>query len=492
MNKTKNRLHGIFASLALLALLSSGCKDFLTVAPADELSREETFSTIRGARAAVVGIYLLLGEGSYYRDLMLLYPEMAGNLRPALRPGDDLPGIAPKVNTYTEAYLFSTQPEYLNNNLRELYSHLYSCLYQINDLLANIDQLTEGSETERNSLKGEALAFRAIVHFDLVRLFAQAPNFSTTANHPGVVIVDRLLAFTEQLPRASVGEVYAFIQQDLAAAATMIQATYSQRSEGPFWLTPTVVAAYQARVAAYLEDWPSVVAFAQSVLSCPCVSQPAAALTTANNYLAEWHNNQLSERIFAIDLSRIITPASLGLSSLVGNGILNPVLDISPDLLAIYPPTDLRRQLIVAHPQGILVSDKYRLDPNNRKLPDPILFRSSELYLLRAEAYAALGREEEAQADYDLIHQRANPAAEAITLRGEVLMEAIRLERRRELALEGHLLFDLSRWGQPIDRTACLEFVSICDLPYPDYRYVLPIPLSALFTNPNLQQNEGY
>ncbi|MBC6994813.1 RagB/SusD family nutrient uptake outer membrane protein [Neolewinella lacunae] len=490
--KTTNCFFAGFLLFGVILLVSSGCKDFLTVAPADELSREETFSTLRGTNAAVVGIYLLLGDGNYYRDKMLMYPEMAGNAQPALRPGDNLPGTGPTANTYNEAYQFTYQPEYQDNTLGSFYDYLYRCLYQINDVLANIDQLTEGSEAERNSLKGEALAMRAIVHFDLVRLFAQSPQFSSGANHPGIVIADRLPQFTDQQDRASVAEVYAFIEQDLAQAASLIDARYSQRSEGPFWLTSTVITAYQARVAAYLQAWEAVIAFTNALLASPSPIQAAPALAPADRYLEEWRTNQLSERIFALDLSRVTTPSSLGLSALIGAGISEPVLNISSDLVALYPPEDLRRELLVMTGGGGTVSDKYRLDPGNTRLPDPILLRTSELYLLRAEAYAALGRTAEAQADYNLIHQRANPGAINIDLESEALQEAIRTERRRELALEGHYLFDLSRWGQPVDRDACLEFVLTCDLDYPDYRYALPIPQAAIFNNPNLVQNEGY
>lgn len=481
----------LFGLLCLLLLGS--CKDFLTVAPADELSREDTFSSFRGAEAALMGAYFLLGEGPYYRSNMLLYPDMAGNLQPAIslaNPGSSDNAV---VRTYSEAYSFTVQPEYEGNNLDEFYDHLYRCLYQINDILLNIDQLEDGLEAARNSLKGEALALRALIYFDLVRLYGQAPRFTSDASHPGVVMVtDRLLQFTEQLQRASVGEVYTQIQTDLAEALELIDPNLSRRTTNPFWMTPTAVSALQARVAAYLEDWEALIGFATTAIHGSRGIASAPALTSSQDYLQQWQQDRLSERIFAIDLSRFTSPGSFGLSHRVGNGMPNPVLNVSSDLLGLFEPDDLRRQLYVDNGSQGILCDKYRLDANLIRLPNPVLLRTSELYLLRAEAYAALGRDEEARADYDRIQQRARPSAPSTLLAGPALHAAIRQERRRELALEGHLLFDLSRWGEPVLRNACLEFVLSCSLDYPDHRYVLPIPQAAIFVNPNLVQNEGY
>ena len=107
-----------------------------------------------------------------------------------------------------------------------------------------------------------------------------------------------------------------------------------------------------------------------------------------------------------------------------------------------------------------------------------------------AEAQAELGNEPAARSDLNRIFLKANPSAQPIAATGEALKAEIMAERRRELAFEGHLLFDLARKRQSIRRMDCTA--STCEMDYPDYRYVLPIPLDAILNNPALVQNEGY
>jgi hypothetical protein len=216
-------------------------------------------------------------------------------------------------------------------------------------------------------------------------------------------------------------------------------------------------------------------------------------LTPGEQYVAEWQNLDLRETLFEIDLQRYVSPTASSLSSLgdlFGVGTEGPVCRVTTDLLALYPANDRRRDLFTANEAGDVLSEKYPFDP--ARIRNAPILRLSEIYLLRAEAYAATGRDAEARADYDRIHQRAVPDAAPIDLSGAALLAEIRRERRRELALEGHLLFDLSRWGADVERQECFNFVTQCNLTYPDDRYILPIPLEAILRNPALEQNPGY
>jgi hypothetical protein len=86
---------------------------------------------------------------------------------------------------------------------------------------------------------------------------------------------------------------------------------------------------------------------------------------------------------------------------------------------------------------------------------------------------------------------RANPDAELNSISGQDLIDEILLERRRELAFEGHLFFDLKRNNKDIIREdGCT--INLCQLDYPNPRFVLPIPESSLLINQNMIQNEGY
>ena len=117
-----------------------------------------------------------------------------------------------------------------------------------------------------------------------------------------------------------------------------------------------------------------------------------------------------------------------------------------------------------------------------------LYLRLSEMYLIRAEANARLNNNNLALNDLNIIRERANTA---ILNNTNNILENIFLERRKELAFERHLLFDIARYQKDIERNSdCIAIV--CNLKYPSSFYILPIPFSSISLNQNIKQNEGY
>jgi hypothetical protein len=113
------------------------------------------------------------------------------------------------------------------------------------------------------------------------------------------------------------------------------------------------------------------------------------------------------------------------------------------------------------------------------------VIRSSELYLIRAEANARGGLDEaKAREDVNKIRVRAGLTEVDATLSGTALVNEILLQRRIELAFEGQRWFDLKRLGRDVVKTTTIA--------YTDARILAPIPNSEILVNPNLVQNAGY
>ena len=99
-------------------------------------------------------------------------------------------------------------------------------------------------------------------------------------------------------------------------------------------------------------------------------------------------------------------------------------------------------------------------------LVDIPLIRTAEMYLTRAEANYNLKQYTPALADLNIVRSKRYSDYEAGNESGESLEKAIQLQRRLELAFEGHRFF--------------------ADSPY----YLLPIPQSEIDANENMIQNK--
>lgn len=468
--------------------LGSGCKEFLTVPALDDLSRAELFASIRGADAAVVGLYGQLRSSYTFR--LPLYADLQGNMVP-LETGTASNGDFLGVQRgFVRMHARDLTADLDGTGMPDVYEEAYEILFQANDIINAIPELTEGPEDQQASLLAEARAMRAFVHFQLVQLFAQAPGFSPNGDHLGIVLIREVPGIFALPARNTVAEVYASIRLDLEAALADLNEDFSRRSDNRFWLTPAVVNGLLARVSAFQQDWMACRDFAAQAIELSSL-----ALTPPDGYLEQWGEDGVKgEVLWELDLQRLLfddsdVPANLP-SRIIGAGAEEPLMQVAPALVDLYPADDLRRGLFVEDDEGRIHSGKWPV--SERRVPNIPLLQLSDLYLLRAEANVELGSLEAGRADLRRIYERALPDGADLPVSQDSLRAAVRLERRRELAFEGHHFFDLTRWGADLVRENCRDIIPECTINYPDDHFVLPIPLDALFDNPNLEQNPGY
>jgi hypothetical protein len=107
---------------------------------------------------------------------------------------------------------------------------------------------------------------------------------------------------------------------------------------------------------------------------------------------------------------------------------------------------------------------------------DYIVIRLADSYLMEAEALGGTGAR--AQALLDAVRSRVGLPSVPVSL------QAIKDERRRELAGEGHRWFDLVRWGDAPSKLASKGFVT-------GKNELLPIPYTEL-QNTSIKQNPNY
>lgn len=168
-----------------------------------------------------------------------------------------------------------------------------------------------------------------------------------------------------------------------------------------------------------------------------------------------------------------------------GYGDLIPTTDITN----LYAATDVRNNWFRLK-DGINFNFKF---PNSWTNTIPVI-RLSEVYLTLAEAAANGGGSITAgQKALDKITQTADPSVASTTSTGLALFNEVKVERRKELAFEGHRLYDILRWQEDVVRTDISSPSTIATITYPNTRMVWPLPQTEIDSNDSINENNlGY
>lgn len=158
--------------IALLALTFVSCNDWLEVTPPDDVEESELFSTGEGYRNALNGVYKKLSSESLYaQELTWGFLDVLAQYYLSYRLDMSHP-----YGRYVCNYQYGNSD--VRGILDRIWQNSYNNIANCNNLLNNIEnedtKLFAGGKLEKNMIKGEALALRAFIHFDLLRLFAPA------------------------------------------------------------------------------------------------------------------------------------------------------------------------------------------------------------------------------------------------------------------------------------------------------------------------------
>lgn len=481
--------------ISFLVLL--GCSDFLDRDPIEQTSTEQQLSNLEGVLQALSGNYReyeKIRSGLHF----VFADAFGGNVKFA--PNQQ--GIANIVPLFESVYNLTQESNQGTFSL--LYTNMYQVIYAANLILLNVDNIPDATPELIAQIKAESLVLRASAHFDILNLFAQDYGFTPDASHPGVVYVTSVLQSGEDFPsRSSVAESFNFIENDLLDALQLFTTQNAIEQEPKTsYFNALNSKALLSRVYLYSQRWEGAANYASQVLS------EENQLTPREELIEQWANAApISETLFefAPRTSSDDGAFRFSVSDYYGITINNAgeILDnrrytASLDLIDLYEDNDIRGlgglletfEIDTQTPDGRVALPYHFV----RKYPGDsgtMFIRLAEMYLNRAEANAQLGNTAEAIADLMQIRLRANPETNQINLAGQELIDEILIERRRELAFEGHLFFDLMRNQQDLVRNDGCN-INNCNVNYPNFRFVMPIPLSSELINENMEQNEGY
>jgi hypothetical protein len=326
----------------------------------------------------------------------------------------------------------------------------------------------------------------------LVKTYAYIPTaIYQPANRGGVpvnLVGIKSLDQMQDRARAPIAEVYQLIYNQLNEAIQDMDAG-SKTRQAPHYATAGAARALFSRVALYNGDWQNAVRYSTEV-----IESGIAGFSTNASFVADWRRAVHPESIFEVFFA---VPDNIGVNeslratftTRIENGSTTPVshgnVVLSPALFALYSANDVRRQIILpglGNNASRQEMTKFFSKAGANNLDHIPVLRMSEMYLNRAEANFRLGNTAAALEDLNRIRTRAGLTA--VTLAGDALLEEIILQRRLELAFEGHRFFDLKRLGRDIEKNPAV--------PFTDFRILANIPAREVDANPLLEQNPGY
>ncbi len=177
MNKRKS----YFIAFCLGLLLLAGCNSYLDVQPEASYTEDQVFSSEAAIQQAVNGLYIDLSDN-------LLYGAFLSNtMVEILAQRYLIPTNGLIVNNFPSYQLYQYQQSGVQTEMDNMWKKAYTTILEANLFITKIDGAIQRhivSEAHGQGLKGEALAMRAMLHFDLLRLFG--PGFSAQATQPAI------------------------------------------------------------------------------------------------------------------------------------------------------------------------------------------------------------------------------------------------------------------------------------------------------------------
>ena len=227
--------------ILMVSLFFISCENWLDVSPKSDIKVEDLFSTQEGFEDAVMGVYSLMTLPDVYgANLSFGYADV---LAAFYTVGTN--------SAFYEASKYNYREAGEEGRLSSIWSLMYKGIANLNSILKHVDERQEVfGENDFYLYKGEVLALRAMLHFDLLRLFA--PSMKVGEKEKAIPYMDSYTHLAQ--PRLSVREVLDCVIRDLNEARDLMRPYDSfgpQYAEDEAEDTPASVDRYKSRMRYY-------------------------------------------------------------------------------------------------------------------------------------------------------------------------------------------------------------------------------------------------
>ena len=508
------KIYNILALAAVTTGLSSCVNNWLDQTPSNGTPTSSAITNYNDARTAMYGMYDGLQGNSTYTQYYAARMFYYGDVR-----GDDMQARTQGMRT-SSCY----EMRYTADDAPNMWNIQYNVIRRANRLIEAVDNKTitdaENFQAELANIYNQAKVIRALVHFDLVKVYGMPYTYDEGASL-GVPFVDKPLDRDAQPGRDKVADVYAKVVADLNNAIDSEALTVSKKAgEKQGYIDLWAAKALLCRVYLYMNKNQEAFDLAKEI-----IDDSPYELWTPEQYAEAWDKqdpNHTKEMIFELINNGSDDWADReGIGYLLNEqGYADAICTKSfVDMLA-QDPSDVRLDVIL--PVQLKTDDNgkptdmYKTYGDNRifinkfpmgslgdmRLNNLPILRLSEVYLNAAEAAAKLN-DKTSTAKYlnEIIKNRTDDTKQLVT-ESTATLERVLLERRKELVGEGQRFFDAMRNNETVTRYtnedekgwhySINKESQVFDRTY--FRTILPIPVSETNANPTLkaQQNPGY
>lgn len=430
-----------------ILLLAGACDKKLDIEPLQSVSENVALDSDANVKLVLQGAYDNLSKDGMY----------GGNLfRDAELLGSD--GEVRWVGTYSDPRdIFNHDMDAGNADVENTWSIAYQTINSCNNVLSALDIV---NAEDRDRVEGEAKFIRGVCYFELVRLFSRPFEEAGSGGHLAVPVITtptRGVTENSYVVRNSIDEVYDQVLSDLLRAIEILP------EDNGVNVSKYAAVGMAARVNMMLRNYQEAHSMAVAVIA-------SGNYSLVSNYSDLWNqDDDTDEALFSIQVSALDGVNELvTFFSIPEFGGRDGDIEIQSSHLALYDPTDTRLALFYDG-NGAMRTGKWK----NQYKNIPII-RLAEMYLIAAECEAHLFGN--GAVYLNPVRERAGLAPVNQAFAADVVME-----RRRELAFEGHKIHDIKRVRGTVD-----------GLNYDAPELVFPIPAREIEVNRNLEQNDGY
>lgn len=491
----KRQLYTALIALATATALTS-CSNWFDVLPRDATYEEDLYSKEIGFQKQATGLYLAMGKSNLYGGSasfgMVDIVSGMYNLQKT------------KNNTYKYALQYNYEYSGTKSSTTGIWDEAYNVIANADELLRNagVSQDVNPDETKgltpnpaftsgqtRNILVGEALAVRAYVHFDLLRMFGKSP--AVDAGKPAIPYVTVLKK--ELTPQSTVAEVGKKVETDLLQAESLLRESdpivkgnpaiddsYYGYGDRFFHMNYYAVCGLLARVYQYMGNEQEAGKWAQKVIDSQVCSWTDLAAINKGDYV------DVKEQVFNLfvrDMKDRITPYFR-----VGDdGNTDNLLPVSASYYnAAFPDgKDRRSKALMQYtdengnltylPQKYVVTTETSSDSISltRRIP---MIRLSEMYYIACESALSQGNLDEAKTLLNTVRKARGLTVSTFDNdpskdEKSEIQDELANEYRREFIAEGQWFFFIKRKNLPdlIDTQYAVDFVF--PLPEAEYTY---------------------